>query len=148
MTDYESRITVDLDGDKYSRTGFESRAVQTWHNLKASADRVDVAVSSGGFGLHFVAWFRDSLTFDAQLQIRRAAGDDPRRVDMDKQRYLNGLFTDVLFRQKDGRENTRTEYRDVWDALDAIDGRRDDHDRMKQVANAGHKGDPELARRV
>lgn len=146
----ETRVTVDLDGKSYSVDGFRQQAIKAYHNLDRHAAHVDVHVSSGQQGIHLVAWFEDEHPFAEQIEMRRAAGDDPRRVDMDCQRWLNGLYTDVLFETKDGRPMEKERrFSDVFDALDYIDGQRlDDHTRMKRVANAGHKGDPELARRV
>jgi len=148
--DYGSRITVDLDGDKYSPHQFDLKAVRIWHNLQHSADHVDVHVSSSGLGMHFVAWFDQDLQFAEEVALRRANGDDPRRIWMDCQRWLNGLYTDVLFEEKDTREFDKERgYASVYDALSFIDEyRSDDADRVKQLAQSGHRADPELARRA
>jgi hypothetical protein len=149
---YQQRVTIDMDGDHYrSFRAFRLAATRIWHNLEAVADRVDVDVSTGQEGLHFVAWFRDDLEMFEQVAIRRAHQDDPRRIDMDVQRWrqLGGRYSDVLFEVKGGRD-TRKErrFRDVYDALDYIAGRRSDHARMKRLAIDGHQGDPRLARRA
>jgi len=99
---YEQRVTVDFDGKHHATAGaFRFEAIRTWHNLRDVADRVDVHVSTGQHGLHFVAWFEADLEFEGQMSVRRSNGDDPRRVDMDRQRFeqLGGRFTDVLFQQ-------------------------------------------------
>lgn len=143
-----TRITVDLDAKHHPPAEFRLKATRTWHNLQHVAEVVEVHVSSSGKGLHFVAWLTERLEFYEQVQLRREMGDDPRRVEMDVERWLNGLYTQVLFSRKDSRPFEKERgFRDVYDALDFIDARRDDHDRMRAVANEGHKGDPELARR-
>ncbi|AFD02311.1 putative protein 30 [Haloarcula hispanica icosahedral virus 2] len=148
--DYESRITVDLDGDKYTHGQFDLKATQIWHNLQDSADHVDVHVSSSGLGMHFVAWFEQDLQFAEEVALRRASGDDPRRIWMDCQRWLNGLYTDVLFESKDTRRFDKERgFATVYEALAFINEyRSDDHERVKSVAQDGHRGDPELARRA
>ena len=146
--DMEARITVDLDGKDYTHYGFRLRATRCWYNLRHIADYVDVHVSSSGNGLHIVAWFEEDLAFHEQIHLRRGSGDDDRRVDMDCQRWLEGLYTDVLFCDKDDRPQVKDRrFRDVHDALDHIAEGRDDHSRMNALANHGRKGDPELARR-
>jgi len=151
VDEFQQRVTIDLDGKDYpSFEAFRYAAVETWHNLHHSSDRVDVAVSSGQHGLHLVAWFHDDVAFYKQVKLRRAHGDDPRRIDMDCQRWLElgGRFSDVLFASKDDRDETKTRYRDVYDALDYIAARRDDLDRLKRLAVEGHRAAPELARRA
>lgn len=142
---YASRVTVDLDGDKHH--DLRLVATRVWYNLRDTADAVDVHVSSSGQGLHFVAYFEESVPFHEQVAIRRSHHDDPRRTDMDVQRRLQGLWTDVLFSQK-GDKSKERRFRDVWDALDYIDQQQDDHDRVKALANDGHRGAPDLARRL
>lgn len=148
---YQQRVTIDFDGkDHDTWSAFKLAATRTWHNLQAVADDVDVHVSTGQHGLHFVAWFEADLAFYEQVQIRRDNGDDPRRIDMDCQRWLQlgGRFSDVLFHQKGDRETVKERrFRDVYDAIDYIGNRRDDAGRMNRLANHGHKGDPDLARR-
>lgn len=146
---YADRFTVDLDdhGDLHAR------AVRAWYYLRDVADAVDVHVSSSGGGLHFVAYLEATMPFHKKVEHRRTAGDDPRRVDMEIQRWHAGLQVDVIFCQKDGGpgEGAKVKdrrFRDVWDALDAIDARADDYDRMKALANEGHRGAPDLARRA
>jgi hypothetical protein len=146
---YQSRITVDLDGDHSE--DFRLRAIRTWHFLDGVADDVKVHVSTGQQGLHFVAWFREALEFHEQISIRRQAADDARRIDMDIQRWLQvgPEFTDVLFNQKGDRENVKERrFSDVYDALDYVDAYgSDDADRVRRLANDGHKGAPDLARK-
>lgn len=148
---YQQRVTVDFDGKDYDTlNAFRFAAIRVWHNLEGIADDVDVHVSTGQHGLHFVAWFEADLPFWKQVQIRREHSDDPRRIDMDCQRWLQlgGRFSDVLFHQKGDRENIKERrFRDVYDALDYIAGQRDDAGRMNRLANDGHKREPELARR-
>lgn len=145
----QARISVDLDAKDYSAEGFRMKAVQTWHNLQRDADDVDVHVSSSGLGLHFVAWFDRRLAFHEEVAMRRAAGDDPRRVDMDVQRWFQGLYTGVLFEEKSNRPHDKERrFHDVYAALDFVDEQRDDHSRVKRLAIDGHKGAPDLARRV
>jgi hypothetical protein len=151
VDEYEQRVTIDLDGKDYpSFEAFRFAAVETWHNLQHASDRVDVAVSSGQHGLHLVAWFHDDVPFHEQIEIRREHGDDPRRIDMDCQRWLElgGRFSDVLFHSKGDRDETKTGFRDVYDALDYIASQRSDLDRLKRLAVEGHGAAPELARRT
>lgn len=146
---YADRFTIDLD-DK--GRGLELQAVKTWHYLGEVADAVDVHVSSSGKGLHFIAYLLEPMPFHKKIEHRRAAGDDPRRVDMEIQRWHAGLEIDVLFQQKDvidqNGEVKRKDRRftDVYDALDHIRNQRDDADRVRRLANDGHKGAPDLAR--
>lgn len=142
---YQARVTIDFDG---KGAAWRFRAVKAWHNLREIADDVEVHVSSGQHGLHFVAWFVDDIPMHEEVAIRRAHGDDPRRIDMDIQRFQHGIFTGVLFEQKGHKAGKKERgFRDVYDALDYIEDRRDDYDRMRRLAVDGHKGDPDLARR-
>jgi len=144
---FESRVTVDLDGKHHG--SFALRASRVWHNLQDIADHLEVHVSTGQQGLHFIAWFEDALAFHEQVAIRRNHGDDLRRIDMDIQRWLQvgPQFTDVLFHQKGDRDQAKERrFMDVYDALDYIrDYSRDDADRVRRLANDGHKGAPDLA---
>ena len=93
-TEYSTRITIDYDG---KGQGWRLGAVKTWHNLQREADHVEVHVSSGQHGLHFVAWYVEDIAFHNEVAIRRCHGDDARRIDMDIQRCQAGIFTGVLF---------------------------------------------------
>lgn len=144
---YADRFTVDLDdhGD------LEARAVRSYHHLRDVADAVDVHVSSSGTGLHMIAYLAEPMPFHKKIEHRRAAGDDPRRIDMEIQRWHAGLEVDVVFSQKDGVDGVEAKerrFRDVWDALDFIRAQRDDSDRVRRLANEGHKGAPNLARKA
>lgn len=147
---YRDRFTVDLD----DHGNLEALAVRSWYYLQRVADAVDIHVSSSGGGLHLVAYLERPMPFHKKIEHRRAAGDDARRIDMEIQRWHAGLEVDVIFSQKDGKpgEGAKVKdrrFRDVWDALDAIqDHKRDDYNRMKRLANDGHKGAPDLARRA
>lgn len=144
---YQTRIPIDLDGDKHANFRFE--ATRVYRNLQRIADDVRAHVSSGQGGLHLMAWFEDALSFEEQIAIRREHGDDPRRVNMDIQRWNEGTFHGICFQQKSSRNTVKERrFSDVADALDYIGERRNDYDRMKRVANHGHKGDPEYSRRV
>lgn len=136
---YNDRITIDLDaGDD-----LEIRAVRCWYNLLSVADGIDVHVSSSGEGLHFVGYFEDTLEKDDKLDLRRALGDDARRVDMEAQRHAAGLPTNVTFDQKGSEGGTQVKERrftDIYDALTFIRENSDDYDRVKSLANKGHKG--------
>lgn len=148
-SEYSSRLTVDLDAKDYGFHAFRLKAVSIWCNLDRVADRREVHVSSSGRGLHFVGWFVDEIDQDTQVKLRQALGDDPRRTDMDVQRYKNGLYTDVLFTEKCDREFSKERrFRDVYDALDHIAAQRSDAERMRRLIDYGHRGAPELAQRV
>lgn len=143
---YADRFTVDLD----DKGDLESTAVRAWYYLRRVGD-VDVHVSSSGGGLHMVCYLSESMPFAEKIEHRRTAGDDARRVDMEIQRWHAGLQVDVLFCDKDGVESVQNKdrrFRDVWDALDHVTAQRDDSDRMRRLANYGHKGDAELARKA
>lgn len=149
MSDRQGRITVDLDAKEYSATQFRFKATQIWHNLEGITVDLEVHVSSSGKGLHFVGWFDEKLPFHEEVALRRQHGDDPRRVDMDVKRWLNGLYTGVLFEEKSNRAHGKERrFKDVYDALDHIDAQRDDHSRMNALANGGHKRAPSLAARA
>lgn len=147
--EYESRLTIDLDAKEFSPSAFRLKAIRSWHNLQDMGADVDVHVSSSGKGLHLVAWFREPLRFHEQVAIRREAGDDPRRTWMDCQRWLNGLYTDVLFEDKDRREFSKERrFSTIYDALDFIaEYQRDDYQRVKSLVNDGHRGAPDLVHR-
>lgn len=147
-SDHGGLITIDLDAKEYGSNQFRLKAVAIWHNLKDIATDVDVHVSSSGLGLHFRAWTDRRLEFYEEVAMRREYGDDPRRIDMDIQRWFNGLYTGVLFEDKDNRDHEKERrFRDVYDALDWIDNQRDDYNRVKRLAKDGHKGAPDLVRR-
>jgi hypothetical protein len=149
LEDREGRITIDLDAKDYSASQFRLKATQIWHNLKDDASDVEVHVSSSGLGLHFVAWFDESLQFYEEVVLRRQHCDDPRRIDMDVQRWLQGLYTGVLFEEKSNRAHEKERrFRDIYDALDWIDNQRDDASRIQRLAQDGHKGAPDLAPRA
>jgi DNA primase len=149
---YEDRFTVDIDAKPGK--DLELQAVKTWNRLLDVADAVDVHVSSSGQGLHFVAYLKDSMPFYKKVAMRRTAGDDARRVDMEIQRWHAGLDVDVLFNQKDvpddmgGVKTKERRFADVYDALDFIRAQRDDADRVRRLAVDGHKGAPDLARKA
>lgn len=144
---YADRITVDLD----DKGDLETTAVKSWYYLQRVADAVDCHVSSSGRGLHLIGYLKQPMAFAEKIKHRRAAGDDPRRVDMEIQRWHAGLTVDVVFSDKDGVDGVESKdkrFRDVWDALDYVTAQRDDSDRMRRLANHGHKGEPDLARRA
>ena len=145
--DHRGRITVDLDAKDYSRNQFRLRATRAYSQLADDADEVEVHVSSSGLGLHLVAWFEDPLEFHEEIALRRQHGDDPRRVDMDIKRWFQGLYTGVLFEEKGDKEKERR-FSGIFDALDWIDAQRDDANRVKRLANDGHKGAPDLVARA
>lgn len=153
--DYRGRVSLDLDG---YRDGFETAAIRAYYNLRREADDVDVAVSSGGEGLHIVGWFERPIPPHEETRLRRQCCDDGARVEMDIERRRHGLVTGVLWHSKDqpgGPEHRGTrgvkqrDVGDVHDALDRIEATtRSDYERVKALANEGHKGAPELARRA
>lgn len=144
----KGRVTIDLDGKDYPWPQFRLKAISIWHNLDDVCTDVECHVSSSGKGLHFVGWLDEELPFYEEVALRRLHGDDPRRIDMDIQRWRQGLYTGVLFEEKSDREHGKERrFVDVYDALDHIATLRDDGDRMNRLANQGHKGAPGLARR-
>jgi hypothetical protein len=151
VDNYADRWTVDLDGKDGN---LEQRAIRAWHYCRRVADGVEIHVSSSGEGLHLLAYHRQPVPFHKKIEHRRAAGDDDRRIDMEIQRWHAGLEVDVVFQQKDSPEGIETvtkerRYADVYDALDAVRANRSDPaERMRRLANDGHKGAPDLARRA
>lgn len=143
-SEHRTRITVDLDG--YAPR-FRFKAVSAYHSLERWADDVTVAISSSGNGLHLVGWFRESLTFAEEVRLRRTLGDDPKRVEIDIERALNGIYTGVLWSEKSASGSKQRGFADVYDALEAMDGAEAlSVDRVKAYANDGHKAAPEVAR--
>jgi DNA primase len=147
---YDSRITVDLDDKGHD---FELAAIKAYQYLLDVADAVDIHVSSSGEGLHLIAYFERPVPFHQQIAHRRAAGDDTRRIAMEIQRWHAGLDVDVLFQQKDVTDEydslqvKERHFRSLDDALEHIRKQRtDDYDRVRQLANHGHKGAPNLSR--
>jgi hypothetical protein len=143
---YADRLTVDLD----DHGRLEQRAIRAWYYLLDVCDGLDVHVSSSGEGLHLVGYLKEEMPFHEKVRHRRAAGDDPRRVDMEIQRWHAGLEVGVVFQCKDSEGESQVSkerrYRDVYDALDAIQANQsDDVDRVRRLANDGHKGAPALA---
>jgi hypothetical protein len=142
---YHGRVTVDLDG----YTGrFRFKAIRAYHQLQRDADAVDVHISSSGEGLHLVGWFKDQLTFSERIDYRRQLGDDPKRVQIDIERARNGVYTGVLWSRKSSNPGgvKDRDFADIYDALDHMDAtNRSDADRMRSLANGGHKAEPSLA---
>ena len=152
-SEYRGRVTVDVDGYV---SGFELTATRAYYNLARRADEVEVHVSSSGEGVHLVGWFREHIDFPTRLKMRRALCDDQNRIQFDLERFMNGIYTDVLWTQKDREhspENAPEErpgkdrsFSDIHDALDHIKmNTTTDADRMNRLANYGHKGEPSLA---
>lgn len=147
---HEGRVTLDFDG--YADR-MRLQAIGAYHQLDRLADEVEVAISSGGGGLHMVGWFEDHLTFGDRIKIRRALGDDTNRIEIDIERAVNGIYTGVLWSEKrDGGDETGYKQRgfaDVYDALDALNGgERLDAERVQNYQNGGHKAAPRLSHLV
>lgn len=144
--EYQGRVTVDLDG--YAPR-MRLRAIQAYHALDRAAERVAVAVSSSGEGLHLVGYFAEPVTFGERIKLRRTLGDDPKRIQIDIERALNGVYTGVLWSEKSESGEKVREFADVYDALDWMDGGDDlDPERVARYAVDGHKAEPSLARHV
>lgn len=141
--EHRARVTVDLDG--YAPR-FRYKALSAYHALERWADDVEVAVSSSGNGLHLVGWFLEPLEFAEEVRLRRLLGDDPKRVEIDIERALNGIYTGVLWSEKPESGSKQRGFADVYDALEAIEGSGLSVDRVKAYANRGHKAAPEVAR--
>lgn len=140
---HEGRVTLDIDGYK---SDMRLTAIGAYHQLDRLADDVDVAISSGGSGLHIVGWFCDPLTFGERIKMRRTLGDDCNRIKIDIERAVNGIYTGVLWSEKSDGGTKQRGFADVYDALDALDGgERLVSDRVQNYANHGHKAEPSLA---
>ena len=151
--DYEARVTVDLDG--YIED-FDLKAIRAYHALDRLAVDVDVAISSSGEGLHLVGYVDDALDWDDRERLRRHLGDDANRIEIDRERHRQGVYTGVLWDEKEvlagperapeDRPGKQRGFRDVYDALDTIDAQqRDPFEDVQALANDGHKGAPRLA---
>jgi len=143
------RVTLDLD----PKPGFRLRAVRAWHHFQREAEHVDLWVSSSDTGLHFVAWYEGPLSPVEKIKIRESLGDDPNRIKMDVQRLKRGHPIGTLWDVKTGRDGevrrSDRDFSDVYAALDYIEEKNTtDQEQMKALANSGHKGAPDLARRA
>jgi hypothetical protein len=158
MTDgYAGRVTVDIDG--YT-PGFETVATRAYYNLADAAAEVEVHISSSGEGIHLVGWFEDDLGLADRLKLRRYLSDDPNRIRIDIERARNGVYTGVLWSEKnantgptrDDSKATETgrkdrSFADIHAALRHMEmTNTDPADRVQRLAEHGHKGAPELAR--
>lgn len=152
--DYAGRVTVDIDAYV---DDFDLTATRAYHNLKHLADAIEVHISSSGQGVHIVGWFEEDLSTHERLQLRRGLCDDPNRIRIDVERALNGVYTGVLWTEKnreagpeeapEDRPGKDRDFSDIHDALRHINmTERDDHERMKRLAEYGHKRAPDLAR--
>lgn len=152
-SDYRGRVTVDVDGYV---PNFELTAIRAYYNLARHAEEVEVAISSSGEGVHLTGWFAEHVDFPTRLKMRRALCDDANRVQFDLERFMNGIYTDVLWTEKDrqhspehapeNRPGKDRSFGDIHDALDAIRmNTTTDADRMNRLANHGHRGEPSLA---
>jgi hypothetical protein len=157
MDDYQSRVTLDIDGGS---DGWQLNALRAESGLyRAGADRVDVSISSSGNGLHLVGWFVESIDWSTKIRIRRTLGDDPKRVEIDQERRRHGIYTDVLWKTKrshrgpsetpDNRPGKDRSFETVSDALAHIRMRSwDPAERVKSLAEDGHRAAPEMAPRA
>ena len=159
MSDYNGRVTVDIDG--YA-PAFETRATRAYYNLKDLAADVEVHISSSGEGVHLVGWFEREIPLAEQLELRRTLLDDPNRIQIDIERAKNGVYTGVLWSEKHSNTGPTREsekatesgrkdrsFRDIHDALRHMKQTNSDpHDRMQRLAEHGHKGAPDLARKA
>lgn len=141
------RVTLDLD----PKPGFRLRAIRAWHYLKREAEHVEVHVSSSGEGLHLIGWFEGPLSEVEKIHIREHLGDDPNRLKMDIQRLKRGHPIQTLWDEKTGRDGERRrkdrDFQDVYAALDHIAATTSDPaEKVKRLAQHGHKGAPSLAR--
>lgn len=152
-SEYCGRVTVDVDGYV---GGFELTAIRAYYNLARIAEHVEVHISSSGEGVHLVGWLSERCDFPSRLKLRRQLCDDTNRIQFDLERFMNGVYTDVLWTEKDrqpGPESAPEDrpgkdrcFGDIHRALDHIRMRTTtDADRMKRLANHGHRGEPSLA---
>lgn len=142
--DYRGRVTVDIDGYV---PNWRLTAIRSYYNLSRLADDVEVHISSSGRGLHLIGWFRDEQDFPTRLRLRRSLNDDPNRIKMDLERYMNDVYTGVLWSEKSDRESVKDRsFGDIHDAIRHMDmTNTDDADRMQSLAEHGHKGAPDLS---
>lgn len=153
--DFTSRVTVDIDGDI---RGFEMVAIRTYHNLSREVETVDIHVSSSGTGLHLIGYTDRDLSKEERITLRRALNDDRARIAFDIGRAVQGLPIGVLWDEKTQafgkgmapRVGTKDrDFSNIHDALDHITRtNRDPYERVQSLAEKGHKGAPELARKA
>jgi len=152
-SEYGGRVTVDVDGYV---GGFELTAIRAYYNLARIAEHVEVHISSSGEGVHLVGWLSERCDFPSRLKLRRQLCDDTNRIQFDLERFMNGVYTDVLWTQKDRQhspENSPEDrpgkdrsFDDIHRALDHIRmSTTTDAARMSRLANHGHRGEPSLA---
>ena len=152
-SEYGGRVTVDVDGYV---SGFELTAIRAYYNLARIAEHVEVHISSSGEGVHLVGWLSERCDFPSRLKLRRQLCDDTNRIQFDLERFMNAIYTDVLWTQKDRQhspENAPEErpgkdrsFDDIHRALDHIRmSTTTDAARMSRLANHGHRGEPSLA---
>lgn len=143
---YQGRVTLDFDG--YADQ-MRYHAIRAYHALDQQAAEVEIAISSSGGGLHMVGWFERSLSFGDRIKLRRSLGGDQKRIEIDIERAMHGICTGVLWSEKDKSGEKQRGFRDVYDALDALNGgERLDADRVQNYQNGGHKAAPRLSRLV
>jgi hypothetical protein len=154
--EHVGRVTVDIDGYV---DDFEQTATRAYYNLDHVADETEVHVSSGGEGIHIVGWFKRSVSVPERIHMRRSLGDDQKRIAIDIERAMNGVYTGVLWSDKthnsgpeespEYRPGKDRDFRDIHDALAHIRvTTTDDAERMARLAEHGHKRAPALAGRA
>jgi len=144
MSRHRGRVTLDFDG--YADR-MRLRAIEAYHALDRFADDVDVAISSGGEGLHIVGWFEQPLTFAEKIKLRRTLGDDSNRIKIDIERAMNDVYTGVLWSSKSDGGTKQRGFADVYDALDSLGGGEElSADRVQRYADRGHASEPSIAR--
>ena len=119
-----TRITCDLDTREIKPL---IRCLKVFNRYGFNRD-LTVEISPSKRGYHVIAWSKQGVTLDKLIKIRRKAGDDKTRCDLDTwgsgQRMINVLFTskkrnklkegDVVFDKQDmqietmgGEENVK-----------------------------------------
>lgn len=77
--------------------------IRVWYNLRHTRPRVlKGRISSSGEGVHIVAALSSPVNEEELLSIRRALGDDPRRILYDETRP-EAKPSQILFDTKNGK---------------------------------------------
>lgn len=135
---FRTRLTIDID--HYVRSP-RVKLLRAYHGLlRAGADEVVVAVSSGGEGYHLEARFRDEMDDEAAERIRRHFGDDAKRTMMDVERAEYGHTSNVFWTEKGDNEGTRQVFESPEDAIRYVEAtRKRDYERARALQLYGRK---------
>tara|TARA_Y100001963_G_scaffold67445_1_gene94002 strand:+ start:216 stop:545 length:330 start_codon:yes stop_codon:yes gene_type:complete len=94
------RLSLDLDNKPYLIAENRARWIAYWFNTECK-----IYQTKNGYHVESdLIDTRYKITPERQLLIREHLGDDPRRIQLDKERIKKGWEWDVLFHSKNGTE--------------------------------------------